>query len=342
MKIVSPSVEIMQMIKNPQKHIESIARTCYKSNELITEDSHKRFISSLVERKHWAMLEHYIFIYRVDHVFYENYNMFASMLNIPLTYMKMTNIDERYLISFSARTLLDLYELANYCDFEKYHDTIEEFKDYTLILMKQCVYDYECKELFNQEPISGDFIPHPFFTPVTLDQLENEMSQEEFMVHGWKSVKFICDRGVSHEIVRHRDASFAQESTRYCNYSKDKFGKEITVIDPSIMFNMDSNEITERQRYQFWKEAMEKVESTYFYLLDLGAAPQEARSVLPNSLKTEIIMTARNYEWFHFFELRCDPAAHPQMREVAIPLYHQFCGESKVFNNYVSKFNILG
>ena len=341
MKIVSPSAEIMQAIKNPQKHIESIARTCYKSNDLITEDSHKRFISNLVERKHWAMLEHYIFIYSVDHVFYENYNMFASMLNIPLTYMKMTNIDGRYLISFSGRTLLDLYELVNYCDSGKYHDTIEEFKEYTLKLMKQCVYDYDCKELFNQEPRHDEVIPNPLFTAITLDQLENEMTQEEFMVHGWKSVKFICDRGVSHEIVRHRDSSYAQESTRYCSYNKDKFGNEITVIKP-CMFNNDSEDINEKQKYKFWEESIKHSEDAYFYLLDMGATPQEARSVLPNSLKTEIIMTARNYEWVHFFELRCDKAAHPQMREVAIPLYHQFCGESKLFNNEIKKLNILG
>lgn len=335
MKIVSPSVEIMQMIKNPQKHIESIARTCYKSNDLITDDSHIRFINNLRTRKHWAMLEHYIFIYDVNPVFYRNYINFADTLNIPLTYMKMTNINERYLISFSARTLLDLYELAN-CSDSVCYNTIEEFKKYTINLMKQCVYDYDCKELFNQIGWT-----HQYFTPVTLTQLENEMTQEEFMVHGWKSVKFICDRGVSHEIVRHRDASFAQESTRYCNYSKDKFSKELTVIDPSVMFGKEPKLIIEKQKYQFWKEAMEKAESYYFYLLDLGATAQEARSVLPNSLKTEIIMTARNYEWFHFFELRCDPAAHPQMREVAIPLYYQFCGESKVFNNYASNFNIL-
>ena len=328
MKIISQSADIMEIDTNPQKHIENIARTCYKSNELITENSNKKFISTLVDRKHWAMLEHYIFIYEVDHVFYENYSMFASMLNIPLTYMKMTNINGRYLISFSARTLLDLYEVANYSD-SIYNGTIEEFKEYTLKLMKQCVYDYDCKELFNQEPS-----PHPFFTPVTLDKLENEMNQEEFMVHGWKSVKFICDRGVSHEIVRHRDASFAQESTRYCNYSKDKFGRELTIIKP-FFFN------EENLKYRFWKEAMKYQEDSYFCLLDSGATPQEARSVLSNSLKTEIIMTARNYEWVHFFELRCDSAAHPQMREVAIPLYNQFCEDSKVFNNYISNFNIL-
>ena len=328
MNIIKPSVEIMQHIKNPQKHIESIARTCYKSNDLITEDSNKKFITSLRNRKHWAMLEHYIFIYEVNDNFIKNYISYARTLNISLQYMKITNIKERYVISFSARTLLDLYDIVNYCDASEY--VIESFKEQTEKLMKQCVYDYGCKELFNQDPHNSIF-----FTSISLSYLENNMTEEEFMTHGWKSVKFICDRGVSHEIVRHRDASFAQESTRYCNYSKDKFGTELTIIEPCF-FNKDD------QKYKFWKESMQHSEDYYFYLVDIDATPQEARSVLPNSLKTEIIMTARNYEFAHFFELRCDPAAHPQMRELAIPLYEQFCGESKVFNNYISKFNILG
>ena len=330
MNIVKPSVEIMQHWKNPQKHIESIARTCYKSNDLITEDSHKKFINNLVSRKHWAMLEHYIFIYKVDRGFISNYCTYAELLNISLQYMKITDINERNLISFSARTLLDLYDKVK----DSTNGVEKEFKESTLILMQQCVYDYGCKELFNKDGFTSSYL-----IKVELDELENEMTAEEYMVHGWQSVKFICDRGVSHEIVRHRDASFAQESTRYCAYNKVKFGNEITVIEPS-MFNEDHAEIHERQKFQFWKEAMERAENSYFYLLDLGASAQEARSVLPNSLKTEIIMTARNYEWIHFFELRCDKAAHPQMREVAIPLYRQFCGESKVFNKEVLKYNI--
>ena len=339
MKIVSPSVEIMQSIKNPQKHIESIARTCYKSNELITDDSHRKFITNLVNRKHWAMLEHYIFIYEVPESFINDYVRFANDLNISLQYMKITNINERHVISFSARTLLDLYDKV-YDEMSPYINdkfVCGEFKSYTLELMEQCVFDYNCHELFNNvEPCN-----HTYFTKISLATLEKEMTAEEFMVHGWKSVKFICDRGVSHEIVRHRDASFAQESTRYCNYSKDKFGQEITVIKP-LMFDPDNKEeIVEKQKYDFWKEGIEASERTYFYLLDLGATAQEARSVLPNSLKTEIIMTARNYEFVHFFELRCDKAAHPQMREVSVPLYMQFCSESKVFNNEIKKLNIL-
>lgn len=127
------------------------------------------------------------------------------------------------------------------------------------------------------------------------------------------SVKFIVDRGVSHELVRHRIASFAQESTRYCNYSKDKFGKEITVIRPCFFEEGSDKDVA-------WTDAMASAEHIYFELLDLGATPQEARSVLPSSTKTEITITANYREWRNFFKLRTAKAAHPQMREVTIPL----------------------
>lgn len=139
---------------------------------------------------------------------------------------------------------------------------------------------------------------------------------EAVLEHESITVKFIVDRGVSHEIVRHRLASYCQESTRYCNYSKDGFGNEITVIEPCFL-EEDSN------CYTFWKQGCEYAEKTYFDLLLSGCMPQEARSVLPNSLKTEVVMTANLREWRHFLNLRCSKAAHPQMREVAIDLLHQ-------------------
>lgn len=136
---------------------------------------------------------------------------------------------------------------------------------------------------------------------------------EAVIEHFSFTVKFICDRGVSHEIVRHRIASFCQESTRYCNYSKSDFSSEITVIKP-LFFDEGTD------GYNYWKTACEAAEMEYFALLNNGNSPQQARSVLPNSLKTEIIMTANLREWRHFFKLRTAPAAHPQMREIAIPL----------------------
>ena len=119
---------------------------------------------------------------------------------------------------------------------------------------------------------------------------------EAMIEHNAISVRFICDRGVSHELVRHRLASFGQESTRYCNYSKNKFGNELTFIKPCF-WEKESNE------YIVWRFAMGYAESMYLNLIQQGAKPQEARSVLPNSLKTEIVMTMNIREWRHFFSL---------------------------------------
>jgi thymidylate synthase (FAD) len=135
--------------------------------------------------------------------------------------------------------------------------------------------------------------------------------------HASVSIRFVCDRSVTHEIVRHRLAAYSQESTRYCNYSKDQFGKEITVIQPPFW------PVASPQWMQ-WKLSCEAAEAGYFALLAGGASAQEARSVLPNSLKTEIVMTANLREWRHVMTLRCSPAAHPQMRQLMLPVLRSF------------------
>lgn len=139
------------------------------------------------------------------------------------------------------------------------------------------------------------------------------------------TVKFYCDRGLSHEIVRHRLANFAQESTRYCNYAADKFGNEVSFIDIRRGIELDSktknlNEFTITAIISEWLEACHDAEKHYFAMLELGASPQIARSSLNNSAKTEINVKMNLREWRHFFKLRCDVAAHPQMRELTIPL----------------------
>lgn len=136
-------------------------------------------------------------------------------------------------------------------------------------------------------------------------------------------VKFVVDRGISHEIVRHRIASYAQESTRYVNYSKDKFGKEITLITPIFWNDCPENE-ADCEKHNVLKNALIIIEETYMKLIELGASPQEARYVLPNGTKTEINVKFNLREWRHFFKMRCTKAAHPQMREVVIPLLHEF------------------
>lgn len=139
---------------------------------------------------------------------------------------------------------------------------------------------------------------------------------EAMLEHASVTVKFVVDRGISHELVRHRLASFAQESTRYCNYSKDDFGSEITFIIPEYLEYKSEG-------WNIWKESMKQAEDTYFKMLDFGLSPQQARAVLPNSLKTEVVMTANLREWRHFFKLRAlgtTGKPHPQMLEVAVPL----------------------
>ena len=137
---------------------------------------------------------------------------------------------------------------------------------------------------------------------------------ESVIEHATVSFKIICDRGVTHELVRHRIASYSQESTRYCDYTAGKFGGELTFIKPCFWSDDDEN-------FLLWKETMAQLEKNYLSLRANGAKPEEARSILPNSLKTEIFVTMNLREWRHFLKLRTAKAAHPQMREVALKIY---------------------
>lgn len=162
----------------------------------------------------------------------------------------------------------------------------------------------------SEDKISGD-------SAMKFVSMINKLGHSSVLEHQSVTVRVICDRGVSHEIVRHRLASYTQESTRYCNYSKGKFGNEITVIKPCFWEEND-------EKYKIWKETIKNIELAYNKLVSIGASPQEARSILPNSLKTELVMTMNLREWQHFFKLRTSNAAHPQMREIAIPLLREF------------------
>ena len=156
---------------------------------------------------------------------------------------------------------------------------------------------------------------------------------EAMLEHAYISVKFVVDRGVANEMVRHRIASYAQESTRYCAYNKGVFNSEITVIAPN--FWSESNSC-----YTVWKESCEQAEKAYMKLLDTGAKPEEARDVLPLSLKTEIVVTMNLREWRHFLNLRAANStgiAHPQIREVAVPLLNRFYEE--IFRDIFYRFS---
>ena len=166
-----------------------------------------------------------------------------------------------------------------------------------------------------------------------LDDLQYQCEPTEF--HEKRvTVKFICDRGISHEFVRHRVFSFSQESSRYCNYSKDKFSNEITFIEPFWLKDIPVEYYTRSPESLMPSERcdsaanflyqLELIEETYFELIEKGWKPEQARNILPNSLKTELMMTGFVSDWKHFFELRCSKAAHPQSQELAIPLEEEF------------------
>ena len=321
MKIIAPSVELMRSgleIEHiiPEHFIEKVGRTCYKSEDKIirhedhpANDSAFKFVAGLVKRGHEAMIEHWNLIFQTDAGWYEevkdDWDMLLHNGNIPVKdrlrpYLRFT--DKYDDVTGEMRCIISGNMLA-WRDYAK--ACLEGFgfiPGYLYGMIKN--HPTFFPEFQNWVPVNiNNTILHPISANELIDDFERGIHQDITM-------KFICDRGVSHEIVRHRVASFAQESTRYCNYGLDKFGNEITVVRPSWCVEGDA-------LYDIWKGGCKENEETYFAMLDEGATPQHARSVLPNSLKTEIIVTMNLNGWNHFFELRCAPDAHPDIREVA-------------------------
>lgn len=294
MRLIKPSFEILEQkpgLDGLLQHIERCGRTCYKSEDKITEESAPKFVDMLVKRGHTAMVEH------------------------GTVYLKY------------SITLEGSMNMAN-----KYH--FNKYSTVTIGNEPLCGGEpQEYKDKFNGHTYA--YITTNYRVLLQNDWLDDLKYQCEPTEHHVKriTVKFTCDRGVSHEFVRHRVFSFAQESTRYCNYSKDKFGKECTFIFPCWLGlpegSVSSPEIPIfRERHGnvvgiflnnlYWAEA------NYFDLLEQGWIAQQARAVLPNSLKTELIMTGTIEQWEGFFKLRCAKDAHPQARELAVPLYEEF------------------
>ena len=275
MKLIKPSVEIIKQEKYDLLHvfkfIELAGRTCYKSENKITEDSASEFVDRMIKSGHDAMLEHGTIYLTIP----------VSDISNPIIYKYILNSYSKIFIDFTNSYITTNYRVLienNWLDDLKY---ISE--------------------------------PYLFHTKRT-------------------TVKFICDRGVSHEFVRHRVFSFAQESTRYCNYSKDKFNNELTFIIPCWIknlkegnyyayceYNNSKNDTSKR-----WFDSCMSSEFVYTNLIEEGWKPQEARTILPNSLKTELIMTGFDSDWQNFFELRCAPNAHPQAKELADMLKDKF------------------
>ena len=301
MKVVKQGLEVINGLR-PMEHIEKIGRICYKSESKITEDSAARFVKMLFENKHHAMLEHYRFILQVSPVIYE------PLTALNLRHFEFSFDNERCLISFSARALLNMVEDSHCADYGFLPMAVSGIRDE---LIGHICKAFDCYELFGKSrdeqiilSTGVEFIPNS----------PNNMSEKEWNRHGWKSISFVTDRGISHELVRHREeTAFAQESTRYCNYKADKFGNEITVIDQGF----------DGEAYEIWKYIGECCERSYFEMLSAGLAPQMARSVLPTCLKTEIVITAPIYEWKHIMNLRYHGTTgkpHPMVKELVTPL----------------------
>ena len=300
MKIINAQASVL-VENDPIKKIEKCGRVCYKSEDKITEDSAEKFVANIIKRGHEAVLEHASFIFKVSRSVYEDIRdkvMFVENCYPVKMYLRFTDYDG-YVVSGNVRAWRDFFFFTGVPPYMK------DFVEANPILFPEFKSDF---------PFDLKGVIKGVRWSIRQISANELVSTYQRLVHEDISVKFICDRGISHEIVRHRPASFCQESTRYCNYSKDGFGGEITVIKPMSFDCSDSP-------YRIWKRSCENAETAYFDLLNEGCTPQEARSVLPNSLKTEVVMTADMREWRHFIRLRCAPAAHPDMRVVAGLLY---------------------
>lgn len=286
--------------------IEYVGRTCYKSEDKIEKGSAEKFVSNLIKRGHEAMLEHASLCYMTES------NQFAALekainkleRNGFKSYLRFTCDDGRPIVSGNIRAWRDFFKA-----FKNHYGAFPNCMKKMIINNPVLFPEYQNFEI--PVEFGGSFLP------IYVDDLKTE---NEFLTHSDITVRFVVDRGISHELVRHRPASFAQESTRYCNYGKDKFGNQITFIIPEF-FDFGSPE------WKIWKNQMEFAEHNYLQIIEMGVTPEKARTILPNSLKTEVIMTANCREWKHFFELRaCNSTgkAHPQMLEVTRPLLDDF------------------
>ncbi len=271
MKLIKPSFVIIKQesgLDGMYKQIELAGRTCYKSEDKITENSAKEFVDRMIKSGHGAMLEHGTVYLALDmssrHVYFKYcWNKFSVANSIG----KAERNTWKGFITTNFRVLVEngwLDDLQYICEPTEYHE----------------------KRI---------------------------------------TVKFITDQGILREFTRHRVFSFAVESTRYCNYSKDKFGNEITFIEPDWLG--DTREINSEVyngAYEIFWSAMEEAEAYYMILLENGFKPQQARNVLPLATKCDLVMTGFVNDWKHFFELRDAISAHPQARELAKPLHEEF------------------
>lgn len=301
---------------NILKKIELCGRICYKSEDKITETSCIDFVKMLIARQHLAMTEHAPLVLQVTQ------RMAAGILKLghgTFLNVTMNAQEDRYIVSGNVRAWYNLF-VAN-TDQELTDSVVSRCESYMQMSLGKELYIllfphlHRCVDnrnyLLSQEEVL---------------QLPN-LRDYEAKAHLYLTAHFICDRGVSHELVRHRPASFAQESTRYCNYARDTFGHELTFIDPGFIGSASI----------LWSSVMAKVERTYFDLLEWGLSPQEARGVLPVDIKTEVVMTCNLDEWRHVINLRyhgTTGAPHPHMLKV-MTMWYELVMAKEGYNKWI-------
>ncbi|MBQ8218245.1 MAG: FAD-dependent thymidylate synthase [Bacilli bacterium] len=311
---------------NPYQFMEKAGRTCYKSLDHITDTSAVKFVQGLMKSGHTAMLEHSHIILEtsveiardfIDVIMTNDFDVEGTKIRIS-NYFNITNCGTFYIISGSFRAFASLFE----------NNLDEKMSNSAKMIMKQAHVEYP--EVFRDVKINAHnnvvLLTRESFIKLANRVYKDDSDKRDNLIrrHLTHTVLFVCDRGVTHEFVRHRPASFAQESTRYCNYSKDKFGNEITVVKPCF-YEKGSEE------YKVWYEGCLSDEKTYFKLLELGCSAQQARDNLPTSVKTELIMTATEEEWQHVINLRYHGTTgkpHPQMIESMTLIYNELCKKS--------------
>lgn len=327
MKIIKPSATYMEHNVTPYEFIERVGRTCYKSEDKITDGSAERFVKNLISSNHWAMLEHEtVYIAMTESLMLNFLRYTVEHWSENLAFFNITNdVNGRnFILSGSFRSFHDLFS-----------------KDYQGLPVKVLKYSLQCAyPLVFGEPDAKMHFSYTLGYDCTVYSRDVFIDlykgiPDILFKHLTHTVKFTCDRGVSHEMVRHRVASFAQESTRYCNYGKDKYGNEITVILPTFFY---TGELPYDLRFDDWREACEKAEEIYFELLRNNAKPEEARTVLPHSVKTDLIVTATEQEWQHIVDLRLIGTTgkpHPQIKEVMKIIIDDLVRESGERINFI-------
>lgn len=298
MKLIESFVTVVPY-EDPFIHIERIGRTCYKSLSDFTHETGVKFFNTLVKSKHYSVLEHATFLFLLDPK-----NVLGQLGNLEFIrgkkYIEWTRVSAphdpygRVILSGNLRAIKEsgLY-----------------------ILMTPLLKKYpELSTYFGYSIGSQDYSTEPFRLITREEFFALKPNQYELQRHLYTSIAFVTDRGVSHEMVRHRPASYSQESTRYCNYSKEKFGSELEFIRPANYDNWKSSQKISYER------SLKVAESVYIDLIEQGVKPQFARGVLPTDVRTHIVMTANDKEWQHFFNLRSrgtTGSPHPNMKRVA-------------------------